>query len=308
MSSEHETKPRSVSRGREPMQSSGRGGLGNIRPSSTSRDSSQVLDGPDDFSPTRGREPVSEHHQPYSTGRGGAGNVRSPSREPSKTHPTIPEDEQDLIRRRNQTDAEAVHSTGRGGLGNINRSRSRSRDAAAHVHSSGRGGLGNIKPGDATEQAIQEETERKSFSHGDEGPHATGRGGAGNITSLHAPEVEVPPAHAGGPHSTGRGGTGNIHDSINHPSHDLPRVHSSGRGGYGNIQPGDVPGIEQDVAHMHIHDGSPHVTARGGAGNITMLNEPDVDRPHHHEGGLESSGRGGIGNIRDHSRSREPPQ
>ncbi|KAJ7087463.1 hypothetical protein C8R44DRAFT_893171 [Mycena epipterygia] len=47
---------RSASRGSEALTSSGRGGLGNIGPPSTSRD--RPLDGPDDFSSTRGREPA----------------------------------------------------------------------------------------------------------------------------------------------------------------------------------------------------------------------------------------------------------
>jgi hypothetical protein len=69
-----ENKPRSVSRGRENLvclsspffqfypfltsfqQSSGRGGLGNIRSTSRGVSGISIADGPDDFSGTRGRE------------------------------------------------------------------------------------------------------------------------------------------------------------------------------------------------------------------------------------------------------------
>jgi hypothetical protein len=68
------------------QQSSGRGGAGNIRRASASRDARP--DGPDDFSTPRGREPRPSHPadtspnpQVFSTGRGGAGNIRSPSRD-----------------------------------------------------------------------------------------------------------------------------------------------------------------------------------------------------------------------------------
>lgn len=63
--------------------------MGNIRQSSLSRDG-RPDSGPDDFSPTRGREPhVRQVDQVlYSTGRGGAGNIRSPSRDVSKVDPT----------------------------------------------------------------------------------------------------------------------------------------------------------------------------------------------------------------------------
>jgi len=66
--------------------SSGRGGVGNIRRTSASRDA-RPDSGPDDFSSPRGREPrpvlptdASGTHA-FSTGRGGAGNMRSPSRD-----------------------------------------------------------------------------------------------------------------------------------------------------------------------------------------------------------------------------------
>ncbi|KAJ8456959.1 hypothetical protein ONZ45_g12478 [Pleurotus djamor] len=110
---------RSVSRGREVYTSTGRGGLGNIRHASQSRDRAEpepVLN--------RGREPaISPAFQPtYSTGRGGAGNIRSPSRDPLPAAVNDPR-EAEILKQRSEE--EGVHSTGRGGLGNINRSRSR---------------------------------------------------------------------------------------------------------------------------------------------------------------------------------------
>jgi len=146
---------RSVSRGREAVQSFGRGGLGNMRPSSTSR-------GPEnrEISLERGRgsnrilpsdgidsvledTPVNAHG--HSTGRGGYANItdiKSPDIEPP-VHVTHPEHER--------------VSTGRGGAGNIrDRSNSKVRDQPEpHVRlpqadgevkfSSGRGGAGNIR-------------------------------------------------------------------------------------------------------------------------------------------------------------------
>jgi hypothetical protein len=57
---------RSLSRGREAFQSSGRGGIGNIRQASLSRDARPGT-GPDDFSPTRGREPHVHPGEPVGT-------------------------------------------------------------------------------------------------------------------------------------------------------------------------------------------------------------------------------------------------
>lgn len=93
---------RSQSRGREAF-STGRGGLGNIRPASTSasRTRTESGPGPDGFSDSRGREPIAASPtRVYSTGRGGAGNIRSPSRDP--TQPPVPvlidASEQEIIR------------------------------------------------------------------------------------------------------------------------------------------------------------------------------------------------------------------
>ncbi|EIM88721.1 uncharacterized protein STEHIDRAFT_166740 [Stereum hirsutum FP-91666 SS1] len=128
---------RSTSRGRQ-FQSSGRGGLGNILPRrspSPSRSPSRArahVDGPDDFSNTRGREPrsalsIAATSQPISIGRGGAGNIRSPSR-PRETaglgYTYAAEEELSYVPtiargRSEESRTPAVRSSGRGGIGNI---------------------------------------------------------------------------------------------------------------------------------------------------------------------------------------------
>jgi len=137
---------RSLSRGRE---SFGRGGYGNMRPSSTSRDreiSTERGRGANRILSTDGIDAVPEDSIPtsHSTGRGGYANitdVRSPDIEPP-IHVTHPDNER--------------VSTGRGGVGNIrSRSQSKVRDQPEpHVprphpegefYSSGRGGAGNIR-------------------------------------------------------------------------------------------------------------------------------------------------------------------
>ncbi|KAH0580126.1 hypothetical protein H2248_002932 [Termitomyces sp. 'cryptogamus'] len=210
------TSDHSKSLGREVYQSSGRGGAGNIRQASDSRDSRPV-DGPDDFSVSRGRELVPTHMKNFYTGRGGAGNIRSPSRDP--TVPTVVEpviiEERELIRAHNAASSDGPFSSGRGGAGNIvqTSSRSRSRDPT-YIHSTGRGGAGNILSGTAGDSYVgelKENVERKVHAH-DSDLHSTGRGGLANITATPDPPVEhsrhthVP----GGYISSGRGGAGNI--------------------------------------------------------------------------------------------------
>lgn len=169
---------RSLSRGRG-LQSSGRGGAGNIR--SPSRDIDRVVASPDDFSDTRGRDPIPVRHlgdAVISTGRGGAGNIRSPSRDSPRpetvsidSSPSRPEErgrgyDRDLISAIDTANDTGVHSTGRGGLGNITRpdskSRSRSRDP---VNSSGRGGVGNLYIGSPVERGILEVEEQERVAH-----------------------------------------------------------------------------------------------------------------------------------------------
>lgn len=140
------------------QQSSGRGGAGNIRSTSISRDAHPVdgSDGPDDFSQTRGRElyvlPKITH-----SGRGGAGNVRSPSRDAG----TPTREERETAAHAAERDAELPHSSGRGGLGNIFGSRSRSRTRPADVHSTGRGGVGNMAHGAAGLERLEEQERRE---------------------------------------------------------------------------------------------------------------------------------------------------
>ncbi|ETW78270.1 hypothetical protein HETIRDRAFT_436026 [Heterobasidion irregulare TC 32-1] len=125
-----------MSRSRYLLQrSSGRGGAGNIRPSSISHEySSARLDGPNDFSVTRGREPRPSvvADQVVSTGRGGVGNIRSPSRDitvDGLARPLCAENgikqteyEDTLIRSSDEARTSGPHSSGRGGVGNITRS------------------------------------------------------------------------------------------------------------------------------------------------------------------------------------------
>ncbi|PFH47882.1 hypothetical protein AMATHDRAFT_111368, partial [Amanita thiersii Skay4041] len=233
---------RSLSRGREGYQSSGRGGLGNIRRASASRDARPETI-PEDISVSRGREPRIEPTKIYSTGRGGAGNIRSPSRDMpnSPKSPKSPilvcpdEREREIIR------THMAHSAGRGGIGNITNakpgSRSRSRDHSmtasqsrtSHqqqrslgsptpmVLSTGRGGAGNFVPKDAAIVAeVLEEVEAYAHAHGQEMKigHSTGRGGLANLVSTtpgSPPVVEHRVRTVLHEYeSTGRGGMGNI--------------------------------------------------------------------------------------------------
>ncbi|KAF8989133.1 hypothetical protein BDQ17DRAFT_1434668 [Cyathus striatus] len=236
---------RSQSRGRE-FTSSGRGGLGNIRQASLSRDARP--DGPDDFSNSRGREPViaSSEGKIFSTGRGGAGNIRSPSRDsgtglgsPSsrgrsanpqqssirEEEERMREREREVLSKAVERDGVALHSTGRGGLGNITRSLSRDpssppspprqargslRSSSRDVHEQGRS-TGNMVFGESNGDAEElDEAERRRVGDGGEGIHSTGRGGAANLTSVHNPGVEHVLYIPGERESTGRGGVGNI--------------------------------------------------------------------------------------------------
>ncbi|KAF8477697.1 hypothetical protein DFH94DRAFT_755045 [Russula ochroleuca] len=185
---------RSTSRDRASgFQLTGRGGAGNFR--SPSRE--PATNGPEDYSDTRGRDPISAH-DPYvvaSTGRGGAGNIRSPSRDAIHAENGTPETspirselrgrgyDRDLISVIDNSHDTGVHSTGRGGIGNMtnsrpnSQSRSRSREPA---HASVRGGFGNVYAGGPTEKTIEE---LDSAAHlKSRAVNSSGRGGAGNFT------------------------------------------------------------------------------------------------------------------------------
>lgn len=252
---------RSLSRGRTSgFHLSGRGGAGNYRSPSREHEASSGP-GPEDFSDTRGRDPIpsSDPNLVTSTGRGGAGNIRSPSREPVRgddgsRERSLARSEQrgrgydrELITTIDNAHDTGVHSTGRGGRGNMSvsppdtQSRSRSREPN---HGVGRGGFGNIQSGGPSEKVIEEldESERAAHHH----PlalHLSGRGGAANLTAGNVPHVE---------------GTGNPHGT-NHP-------HKS-----------------------HGHDAESH--GRGGLGNISRENsrEPGVKNTHHGASGLLQS-------------------
>ncbi|KAG6844652.1 hypothetical protein H0H87_005103 [Tephrocybe sp. NHM501043] len=230
-----DSKDRSISRGREVFHSSGRGGAGNIRQASVSREA-RPLDGPDDFSIVRGREPVPAVRSTFSTGRGGAGNIRSPSRDPKLA--LVADDNQSLsdsevIRAHVAATADGPRSSGRGGAGNISTSRSRSRGPAilaspntstpphtpVIVRSTGRGGAGNISlngvdisidvPEDIQERDEDEEKRKALLAHRNEGGmYSSGRGGSANLAAYPAPGIEHTPSR--GRESTGRGGAGNI--------------------------------------------------------------------------------------------------
>jgi len=205
-----DSESRSLSRGRDTFKSSGRGGVGNIRQTSLSRDA-RPTDGPDDFSHTRGREPAAHPDRIYSVGRGGAGNIRSPSRDASRDPRSIPEDASETKYQaklvREHAEATTIHSSGRGGTGNISGSRSRSRGPAV-MHSSGRGGVGNIHAGSSFKEALDDEERMQHVHH--ETIHSTGRGGVANITVAHEPDIERVKHHLGEVESTGRGGAGNL--------------------------------------------------------------------------------------------------
>ncbi|KAJ8086887.1 hypothetical protein PM082_005712 [Marasmius tenuissimus] len=207
---------RSISRDRETFRSSGRGGIGNIR--TTSRDNTRPTDGPDDFSPSRGRELKVQSDAVYSTGRGGAGNIRSPSREPRTESSVGPDNQSEQETLHNESDKSAIFSTGRGGLGNMSRSRSRGPPAAvsssSHMHSTGRGGAGNIHEGDAP--SIETVMENDDFKFSPAAVHSTGRGGIANMSHSPSPGVEAYRGSLGGNQSpfesTGRGGAGNMRE------------------------------------------------------------------------------------------------
>jgi len=203
---------RSVSRGRDAFHSTGRGGIGNIRQTSASRDA-RPDSGLETLPRSRGRErePLVDTNKMYSTGRGGAGNLRSPSRNLSKSTSRNAHEEE-VIQNYIASKHDVPISTGRGGAGNISGSRSRSRGPAAAIFATGRGGAGNIVSGDGLEVELRDEEERKKLSRAghNEGFHSTGRGGAANLTLAHEPAIERQ-AHAHHEfESTGRGGAGNI--------------------------------------------------------------------------------------------------
>jgi len=242
---------RSSSRGRpDGLFSTGRGGAGNLR--SPSREPIRGP-GPEDYSDTRGRDPIPST-DPYvitSTGRGGAGNIRSPSRdgrgeEGSRDESVVRSEqrgrgyERELIASIDDAHDTGLHSHGRGGAGNMSpsppssKSRSRSREP---IHASGRGGFGNLHAGGPSEKVIEEldESERAAHLHAP-GVHSTGRGGAANLTAGKVPYLDG----AGDPH-----GANHPHKSHEHDAE------SYGRGGRGNISRDHSrePGIRDPHPH-----------------------------------------------------------
>ncbi|KAJ8592585.1 hypothetical protein M405DRAFT_888485 [Rhizopogon salebrosus TDB-379] len=203
---------RSVSRGRDSFQSSGRGGIGNIRRSSISSDT-RPLESSEGSDAARGREPAvhPDRMHMFSVGRGGAGNIRSPSQDVGKDHPqtvTIlnehaavqAEYEQNI--KKHHAESNPVHSSGRGGLGNISGSRSRSRGPTLAIRSTGRGGVGNIQYGAPASIDIMDEEERRLHAQAMY-VHPPGMG-----TDANPPDLDAHRHSAF--ESSGRGGAGNI--------------------------------------------------------------------------------------------------
>jgi len=237
---------RSLSRGRNSdSHLTGRGGVGNYRSPSRGH---ELERGPEDYSDTRGRDPIPSRDPDVvtSTGRGGAGNIRSPSRDAargdgtSERSPIRSEErgrgyDRDIISTIDSVHAsDGLHSFGRGGAGNMSpvrpdsqthspirpnsQSRSRSREP---VHASGRGGVGNIHVGGPSEKVIEEQDETERATHHlAPGVHSSGRGGIANLRSGQVPH----PEGAGNPHGANHPHSSHVHDNESH-----------GRGGKGNI-------------------------------------------------------------------------
>jgi len=225
---------RSRSRGREQVFSSGRGGAGNIRPAS--KDPVVRGKGPDDFSPSRGRElPVIGDNFTHS-GKGGAGNIRSPSRDADGQRKAAKEVDEYA---KAHHDANAPITTGKGGYGNVlDRSRSRSKGPTSTSNNTT-----SNTPRTSTQSQV----------------HTYGHGGAGNV----APGV--------GAHNEGHLKSLEEEESKNaHAQHAHDHVHSGGRGGAGNIVQGDAPGRKAENEELHAHHhGEEHASSgRGGSGNI----------------------------------------
>ncbi|KAG2066004.1 hypothetical protein BDR04DRAFT_1145115 [Suillus decipiens] len=206
MANSSSDKSSSASRGREPLQSSGRGGLGNIRRAFISSDT-RPLDGPDDFDLTRRREQaVHPDRMKFSVGRGGAGNMRSQTSTIRNEHAAVQADYEQQVKK-HHAESKPIHSSGRGGLGNISDSRSCSRGPM--VHSTGRGGARNIQYGVATSFDDMDEKERRKHAHA-QSIYSVGRGGAADLTNLHLSDIERVVDRHSEFQSSGNGGASNI--------------------------------------------------------------------------------------------------
>ncbi|KAH9175251.1 hypothetical protein EDB89DRAFT_347779 [Lactarius sanguifluus] len=160
-------RPRSTSRGRgRQYQSSGIGGAGNIRASSTSSERAHIVDGPDDFSSTRGREPRSPFHPDkiISIGRGGAGNIRSPSRDVDLARPSklssILETEQTKYERSVIRDRETAREGQLVCPPCLVTCVARSKNVHPSQHSGGRGGVGNMVRRGSQSRSLSRSTPR----------------------------------------------------------------------------------------------------------------------------------------------------
>ncbi|KAH0584752.1 hypothetical protein J132_01535 [Termitomyces sp. J132] len=267
-----ESKDRSQSRGRDVFQSSGRGGAGNIRRASISREA-RPADGPDDFSITRGREPVPAIHAIFSTGRGGAGNIRSPSRDPAVDGDTGLSDAE-VIRAHVAGSADIPHSSGRGGAGNIFTARSRSRSRGPPTAST----FATPPRSAAATPAGTPHTHLSPL------PRSTGRGGAGNfgVGALDAGHTHIP---LGPARSTGRGGAGNIGGYAGTGAATAVGI---GDGVPEGIEEGDEDATRNETIHPGHLSSSSSATASPAIERASS--SPQSQK-------RESTGRGGAGNI-----------
>ncbi|KAK8847536.1 hypothetical protein IAR55_005394 [Kwoniella newhampshirensis] len=240
---------------------SGRGGAGNIRPSSHSRTREDLSREAKEealqeklIADRRGRQAEGA----FSTGRGGVGNIsRSKSRSRSAVRDTS------LRREGSQPPvlAPAVHASGRGGFGNISEERGDSidlekeaarkryedgviaqhhTDELKHPHpvSTGKGGAGNVYTPSATDHidmsalTLEErEAYAKVHSHDREHWLNTGRGGAGNMIP---PSASASKEHspAGHDHERGREHKGGLINNVMRSiSRAAGREKSTDRGG-----------------------------------------------------------------------------
>ncbi|KAI0635037.1 hypothetical protein C8Q77DRAFT_671096 [Trametes polyzona] len=229
--------PMSPVRGREATvdperaQTTGRGGMGNIRSGSRARSVSKV---PENLTQTASL--VSDQ----------AANVA--------------EYEKYVIQQSEEAARARARSSGRGGLGNIkSESKSRSRSRVPQILSTGRGGAGNLQPGnnvDAELLAQLEEEERLRHAHG-EGIHSTGRGGRANLTSLPSPPLEPVSPQPHEYEATGRGGAGNIRSRSASRGPEQSRSRSASRGPSSSKDRGSSLArmLNKVGIHQHPRDG-----------------------------------------------------
>ncbi|KAI0937675.1 hypothetical protein AcV7_003643 [Taiwanofungus camphoratus] len=285
---------RSASRGRERYQSSGRGGVGNIRRKSkdsvppTSPTSTTVPSDQENTNVVRGREPSVDPDRIRSTGRGGVGNIKSGTR--ARQVAKMPAREllpQTASLMTGQLEAEAEY---------VRLVLQASEEAAK---------AGKVRPSPSCLLVVCLTTpfDRLSIAPPDRFPtrldsarwhppqHSSGRGGMGNIKSARSrssgPKV---PKALRFRYSTGRGGAGNVH----HPTPADQALFD------------EFARDEAERARATAAEEGVHTVGRGGLANLTALPPRAPTPPPENPLGPASTGRGGAGNIfRSRSRSKE---